>query len=71
MPIKLNNNALETAVKKTARLRIEDVQGRKERPAETVSSALNRGFNGLGSNDGIEYVLKHAIKYYLEAAETA
>lgn len=71
MPIKIDKKALAVAVKKTARLRVEDVQGRKERPAETVSSCFNRGFTGLGSDDGLEYILKHSIKYYLEAADAA
>lgn len=69
MAQELNQKALSVAAKKIAKLRIEDVQGRKERPAETVQSCLNRGFNSLGSQDGIEYILKHAIKYYL--AETS
>jgi len=62
--------ALAEAVKKTAKLRVEDVGGRKERPANTVKSALNRGFNGLGSDEGISYILRHAIKYYLRALLT-
>ena len=66
----LNKQALAVAVKKTAKLRVEDVGGRKERSAETVQSCLNRGYNTLGSHEGIEYILKHAIKYYLEAMPT-
>lgn len=69
MTRKLDKAALAVAVKKIARLRVEDVGGRKERPAETVQSCLNRGWNGLGSPEGVEYILRHAIKYYLEATE--
>lgn len=65
---KLDKSALAEAVRKTAKLRVEDVGGRKERPAETVQSCLNRGFPELGSSEGIEYILKHAIRYYLEAS---
>lgn len=68
---RLNKEALAAAVQKIAKLRVEDVGGRKERPAETVQSCLNRGWEGLGSKEGIEYILKHAIKYYLEVAEPA
>jgi len=67
MGIKLDKAAVAEAVRKTAKLRVEDVGGRKERPAETVQSCLNRGYNTLGSAEGIEYILRHAIKYYLEA----
>ena len=65
MHLKINKDALAVAVRKTGKLRVEDVGGRKERPAETVKSCLDRGFTGLGSPEGIEYILKHAIKYYL------
>ena len=64
---KLNRAALAAAVSKTAKLRVEDVGGRKERPAETVKSCLNRGFPELGSPEGLEYILKHAIRYYVDA----
>lgn len=65
----IDKSALAAAVRKTARLRIEDVGGRKERPAETVKSCLNRGYNSLGSDDGLSYILKHAIGYYLAAED--
>lgn len=64
----LNKAALAEAVRKTAKLRVETVGGDKSRPAETVQSCLNRGWNTLGSQEGIEYVLRHAVKYYLQAA---
>ena len=67
MMTKLEKSALAVAVRKTAKLRVEDVGGRKDRPAETVQSCLNRGFPELGSKDGIEYILKHAVRYYLDA----
>ncbi len=64
---KLNKQALAVSIKKTARLRLETVGGFKERPAETVKSALNRGFRTAGDPDGLEYILGHAIRYYLDA----
>ena len=67
MADKINKYALATAVRKLAKFRVEDVGGRKERPAETVQSCLNRGYAGLGSTEGISYILRHGVKYYLEA----
>ncbi len=66
--MKLNKEALAEAVRKTAKLRVEDVGGDKSRPAETVRSCLNRGWSGLGSDEGLSYILRHAVRYYLEAA---
>lgn len=66
--MRLDKKALAEAVRKTAKLRVEDVGGRKERPAETVASCLSRGYNTLGSSEGIEYILKHAIRCYMEAS---
>lgn len=71
MKPKIDKAALAEAVRKTAKLRVEDVGGRKERPAETVQSCLNRGYNTLGSPEGISYILRHAVGYYLEALEAS
>lgn len=65
--LKIDQAALATAAKKLRKLRLEDVGGRKERPAETVGSAMDKVFNGLGSTEGQEYVLRHGLKYYFEA----
>jgi len=67
---RIDKAALAVAVKNTAKLRVETVGGDKSRPAETVQSCLNRGFNDLGSTEGISYILRHAIKYYLGALPT-
>ncbi len=64
---KIDDAALAIAVKKLRRLRIEDVYGRKERPAETVASALDRAYRDLGSVEAVEYILRHGVKYYLQA----
>lgn len=69
--LKIDKAALAEAVRKTARLRVEDVGGDKSRPAETVKSCLNRGWSGLGSDEGLSYILSHAIKYYLAAESPA
>jgi hypothetical protein len=68
--VRIDKRALAVAVRKTAKLRVEDVGGRKERPAETVQSCLNRGYSGLGSAEGLSYILRYAMKYYFEAATT-
>lgn len=70
MATKIDKAALVVAAKKIAKLRVETVGGDKSRPAETVQSCLNRGFNTLGSAEGISYILRHAIKYYLGALPT-
>lgn len=65
--VKVDDKALAEAVKKLRRLRLEDVYERKERPAETVASALDRAYRDLGSEDGVAYILRHGVKYYLQA----
>lgn len=70
MAFKLDKQALTIAARKIRKLRLEDVGGRKERPAETVGSMMDRMYYGSGSLDAQEYILKHAIRYYYEALET-
>lgn len=59
--------AISAAAKKLRRLRLTEVQGRKEHPAETVSTALKRGLGGLYDDAAIEYILRFGVRYYLEA----
>lgn len=66
--MKIDAKALTIAAKKLRRLRLEDVGGRKERPAETVASVLDRAWRDVGSQDGVEYILRHGLRYYLDAA---
>lgn len=65
--MKIDDAALKTAAKKLRKLRLEDVGGRKERPAETVASVFDRGYQTAGSQEALEYILRHGVKYYLEA----
>jgi hypothetical protein len=65
--VTLDPRAVETAATKLRKLRLEDVGGRKERAAETVASVFDRGWNGAGSQEALEYILRYAIKYYLAA----
>lgn len=67
--MKIDNKALAVAAKKLRKLRLEDVYGRKERPAETVASVFERGWRDAGSQEALEYILKHGVKYYMEATE--
>lgn len=69
--MRVDKAALTTAATKLRRLRLTDVGGRKENPADTVSSVLDRGFRDAGSQEAVEYILKHGVKYYLEAVEDA
>ncbi len=66
--MKLDDKALRTAATKLRKLRLTDVYGRKENPADTVSSVLDRGYRDAGSQEAVEYILKHGVRYYLEAA---
>lgn len=65
--MKLNQQALETASKKLRRLRLTDVGGRKEHPAETVKSVLQAGLGGHYDDAAVEYILRFGVRYYLEA----
>ena len=67
--MKINDGAIKTAAKKLRRLRLTDVYDRKEHPADTVKSVLKRGLGGLYEDDAIDYILRHGVKYYLEAAK--
>lgn len=64
---KIDAAALRAAATKVRRLRLETVCGRKDRPAETVASIMDRGFRDSGSVEAQEYILRHALKYYFEA----
>lgn len=68
MKTKIDTEALTVAAKKLRKLRLEDVGGYKERPAETVASVFERGWRDAGSQEAIEYILKHGVRYYLDAA---
>ena len=65
--MKLDDKALAEAAKKLRRLRLTDVYGRKENPADTVASVFERGLRDCGSHEAIEYILRHGVKYYLSA----
>ena len=63
----MNEEALHEASKKLRKLRLTDVGGRKEHPAETVKSVFERGLGGMYDDDAITYVLRHGIQYYRDA----
>ena len=64
---KIDATSLRKAAGKLRRLRVETVHGRKERPTETVASVMDRAFNGIGSIEAQEWILRHGLKYYFEA----
>lgn len=65
--MKIDELALEEASAKLLRLRLTDVGGRKERPAETVKSVLKRGLGGTYDDQAVMYILRHGLQYYLSA----
>lgn len=67
MPTKVDDAALKEAARKLRKLRLTDVYGRKENAAETVASVFDRGYRDAGSQEAIEYILKHGVRYYLDA----
>ena len=67
--MKINELALEEASAKLLRLRLTDVGGRKERPAETVKSVLKRGLGGTYDDQAVMYILRHGLQYYQSAQQ--
>lgn len=67
MPTKVDDDALKEAARKLRKLRLTDVHGRKEHAADTVASVFDRGYRDAGSQEAIEYILKHGVRYYLDA----
>lgn len=67
---KVDDDALAIAAKKLRRLRLTDVYGRKEHKADTVASVMERGLLHCGSQEAVEYILKHGVRYYLDAVAT-
>lgn len=67
--MKIDDKALREAATQLRKLRLTDVGDRKENPADTVRSVLDRGFHGAGDVEAVEYILRHGLKYYFEAAQ--
>lgn len=67
--MKVDEKALQEASAKLRKLRLTDVGGRKEHPAETVKSVFESGLGGMYDDDAITYALRHGIKYYLAAQQ--
>ena len=68
--MKIDELALEEASAKLLRLRLTDVGGRKERPAETVKSVLQRGLGGMYDDEAVMYILRHGLQYYQSAQQS-
>ena len=68
--MKIDELALEEASAKLLRLRLTDVGGRKERPAETVKSVLKRGLGGMYDDQAVMYILRHGLQYYQSAQQS-
>lgn len=67
--MKLDKGALAVAAKKLRKLRLTQSYALMDEadPAETVKSVLKKGLDGLYSDDAVEYILRHGVRYYLEA----
>lgn len=65
--MKIDEEAIKSAAKRLRRLRLTDVGGRKEHPADTVTSVLKTGLGGLYDDAAVEYILRFGVRYYLEA----
>ncbi|MBZ9943489.1 hypothetical protein LB533_20595 [Mesorhizobium sp. BR1-1-13] len=59
--------ALLAAAKKLRRLRIETVGGRKERPARTIGSIIDREGDLKGDDEFVAWMIQNALRYYAEA----
>lgn len=68
--MKIDELALEEASAKLLRLRLTDVGGRKERPAETVKSVLKRGLSDMYDDQAVMYILRHGLQYYQSAQQS-
>lgn len=67
--MKVDEKALQEAAAKLRKLRLTDVGGRKEHPADTVKSVFETGLGGMYDDEAITYALRAGVRYYLEAAE--
>ena len=67
--MKIDEKALQEAAAKLRKLRLTDVGGRKEHPADTVKSVFEGGLGGMYDDEAITYALRAGVRYYLEAAE--
>lgn len=67
--MKIDKDAVAVSAKKLRKLRLTQSYALMDEadPAETVKSVLQRGLGGLYSDSAVEYILKHGIRYYLEA----
>jgi hypothetical protein len=68
---KINEEALEAAVKKIRKLRLVDHTPIMDTapPAVTFVAIMRQGLGGLYEDAAIDYVMRHAVRYYLDAAK--
>jgi hypothetical protein len=66
---KINEEALEAAVKKIRKLRLVDHTPIMDSapPAVTFVAIMRQGLGGMYEDAAIDYVMRHAVRYYLDA----
>jgi hypothetical protein len=70
---KINEEALEAAVKKIRKLRLVDHTPIMDSapPAVTFVAIMRQGLGGMYEDAAIDYVMRHAVRYYLDAVGTS
>lgn len=68
MAVKINEEALEAAIRKIRKLRLIDHTPIKDAapPAVTFVAIMRQGLGGMYEDAAIDYVMRHVIRYYLE-----
>jgi len=68
---KINEEALEEAIRKIRKLRLFDHTPIKDTapPAVTFVAIMRQGLGGLYEDAAIDYVMRHVIRYYLQAVQ--
>ena len=67
--MKLDEQALETAIRKVRKLRMVDHVPIKDSPppALTFKAIMERGLGGMYEDAAIEYAMRRFLEYYLKA----
>ena len=69
---KINEDALQEAVRKVRKLRLIDHAPIKDTapPAVTFVAIMRQGLGGMYEDAAIDYVMRHVVRYYLDAVST-
>lgn len=66
---KINEDALEEAIRKIRKLRLVDHVPIMDSapPAVTFVAIMRQGLGGMYEDAAIDYVMRHVVRYYLDA----